>query len=704
MMKWLRAHTKQIMVVVVLLAMFSFVGGSALVSMLAPNPAKEVFARAFATDITQGDISFANSDIEVLESLFYIPQQFKSQYGEVWQFGNRKLTPVHWYLLAMEAERGGAAVSDQEIDAQIAMFPPETMDVLRTQRGITPPQVRQALRRQMAIQKNANHILQSALPSEAEVKHYVVDTEDKIRIKFAAVAADRFVNAEAPIPAEEVQAHFAAYKNEDPTASESGFGYMHPRRVRLQYICANLNDISPQVQVSMEAIKSYWKVNKANYKKTIYVDADPTTMPADPTATQPAEPPPPQPKLVEKSFSEAQADVERELRQKNATQVAEQAMKKVQSLLTKPWEDVKTDPETGYKPIPAGADDREAMRAISDRVSKEFGIPLTYVETGLLAEADLMTEANLRGAYLMGAGPSATLAECAFRIAPFHKEKTEDDVGLWLQMYQIPDTWFTGMAPQMISGRFEYATQRLIIFRAIESREAEAPADLAEVREKVERDIRLLKGYQAAEPIAKELYAIASRLGLDKAMEMLPNLKTPPSPVMVTTPPSFPKRARVGEPMLSEALSEGRSPLGPPNVVGVGASEAFVDACFEMTEPGWTPPSIEIPETEQTTAATTQPALEPAPVVRIISLPKLRKHFVVELAGTEPVDEEKFASELRQSSYYRLMNDRGALMRSKWYDPAEIENRSGFERLTDPNQTGGGEGILPPRRLEPPVF
>lgn len=54
MMKWLRAHTKQIMVVVVLLAMLSFVGGSALVEILAPDPAKSVFGKAFGHDITQG--------------------------------------------------------------------------------------------------------------------------------------------------------------------------------------------------------------------------------------------------------------------------------------------------------------------------------------------------------------------------------------------------------------------------------------------------------------------------------------------------------------------------------------------------------------------------------------------------------------------------------------------------------------------------
>lgn len=703
MMKWLRAHSKQIMVIVVLLAMFSFVGGSALVSFLAPNPAKEVVARAYGSEITQGELSYARRDIEVLENIFFVPQQFKAQYGEVWQFGNRKLTPLHWYLLAQEAEKCGVAVSDQEVDQQIEALPPETVDMLRTVKRITPPEIRQALRRQIAIQKNANHILQSAMPSEAEVKHYIVDTEDKIRVKFAAVSAEKFADKDAPVAEEDLAAHFARYKDMDPIESDDGFGYMHPRRVKLQYIVADLADIAPLVQVSLDAVKAYWKANKANYKKTIFVEPEPTSQTTTDATSQPTTKPAPQPKQVEKSFSEAQADIDREIRQKNALQIAEQAMKKALTLLAKPWQDVKTDPATGYKPVPPGADATAVMQEISDRVSREFGIPLKFIETGLMSEADLAAEPNLRGAFLPGAGADASLSACAFRIQPFHKEKTEDDIGMWLQLHQPVDAPFTGMSPQMLGGTFQYTTARLIIFRVVDARESEAPAELSEVRERVERDVRLLKGYQKAEPVARELYAIAARLGLVKALDMMPALKTSPGPVMITTPPAFARRTRLNDALAREALDEGRPPLGAPSVTGVGVSEAFVDACFEMASSGWTPPAMDIPETEQTAAATTQPALEPAPVVRLISLPKLRKHFVVELEGTEPVDAEKFASQLRQNGYYRLLADRGNLLRSKWYETTEIEKRVGFERLGDP--AGGGlEGIHLPQAPEPPVF
>jgi hypothetical protein len=113
---------------------------------------------------------------------------------------------------------------------------------------------------------------------------------------------------------------------------------------------------------------------------------------------------------------------------------------------------------------------------------------------------------------------------------------------------------------------------------------------------------------------------------------------------------------------------------------------------------------MDVPETERTAAATTQPALDPAPLVRLLSVPKLRKHFVVELAGTEPVDQEKFETTLRNSAYFRLLSERRALLMTEWFDPKAVETRAGFERVSDadaPDSTGGIEAPQPP---QPPMF
>lgn len=705
MMKWLRAHSKQIMVILVLVAMFSFVGGSALVSFLAPNPAKEVVARAFGQDITAGELGFSRRDIEVLESLFQVPPQYAAQFGQVWQLGRPDLKIVDWYLLARESEASGIVVSDQEVDEQLRQLPPETLNAMRTQLRINPSEVRQALRRQMGVQKSVSRMMSAATPSESQVRHYVLDTEEKIKMRIAAIWAQRFVDANETLSEEEVLAHFESHKDLDPADSPDGFGYRYPPRVRLQYLVAHVGENAAQVNISLDAVKSFWKTNKARYTKTIYVDPEPTSAPdSQPADSQPAEPPAPQPKVVEKSFSEARPEIERELARKSAQQTIDQALKKVISHLSKPWFEATTDPETGYKPIPKGADDAEAMRRASEQVSAEFGVRIKYGETGLMTESGLLGHADLRGAYLFGAGPAATLAKAAFHVPLFHpKARMDETSGIALQLFQPVDAPFVGSDPQVIDGRLQYVQDRMVVFRVVEAHEAEPPKSLDEVRDAVERDLRIKKAFDKAEPVARELYAAARRVGLEKALELMPDLKTGGNPIQVMTPMPFARRTRSTDPGIQKKIEQGESPLDAPNVPGVGVSRPFVDACFEMTAPGWSPPEMDLPTTERVQAASTQPAAEPAPIVRLISRPELKRHFVVELAGTEPVDQERFDSELRQVSYYRLMSDRASIMRSKWCDPEEIRRRCGFVEIAGPGGPGAFEGIDIPRPL-PPTF
>ncbi len=55
MMKWLRKYRKQLMVGLVLFAMLSFVGGSALTTMFNPDPGSVVFAEIFGARVTEND-------------------------------------------------------------------------------------------------------------------------------------------------------------------------------------------------------------------------------------------------------------------------------------------------------------------------------------------------------------------------------------------------------------------------------------------------------------------------------------------------------------------------------------------------------------------------------------------------------------------------------------------------------------------------
>ncbi len=692
MMKWFRTHTKQIMAFLVLVAMFSFVGGSALVKALSPDPSKEPFGTAFGKEFNYRAIHEAQRDVHVLEIVSMRSPAAKAQYGEMWQCGRKDLTVQHWYLLGLEAERAGIQVSDKEIDDQMQALPANLLEHLRTSPDrITPADIRQALERQMAIEKNSRRVTNAAIPSESQIRHFVRDTEDKVKVRLVPLDAEKFIDEKEPVSEAELKAQFDKYKSADPSKDESGFGYQFPQRVKLQYVVAEIPQIAAGVEISQDAIRSTWKANKSKYKKVIYVNP-PTSAPAPVTsgpASQP-EKPKPEPKTVEKSFSEAQADVERDLRQKAAQQAADQAMRKIQSQLQKPWLGEKTD-ASGYKPIPSAAKEPQAMKAVCDRIAAEFKIPMEYGETPLVSQEELSKLPRIGGTALAGGaagaggGENLRIEEYAFRNPLFYKHAAGTETLPSLQLFQVPE------APLSDAMQFQSITMpasKLVLFRVIEARESESPASVDDVRAAVQHDVRLLKAFSKIEPTAKELLAAGERLGIEKAMDLFPDLKEKRDATVITPPP-FARMTNQFAARMRQKTSIGEPMMVPSNVPGVGTSKEFIDACFDMTAPGWKPPAMELPKTDRTQAATTRPAMEPAPKVQLVSLPKAHKWVVVELTGTEPVDEGKYESQFRQMAYYSLMTERGMALRDHWFQPEDVEKRCGFHRL------GGDDGLSP---------
>jgi len=708
-MKWLRKHMKQIMVAVVLLAMFAFVGGPMLQSYQSSGRGSVAFAKAFGDEISYNDHLMAQNDTAALEAL-----RVNWHYDPIGE-----MTVDHWHLLADEAERAGIMVSDEEV--KIAMqtllqrlqqtgYPVDYLDKLRATRRITLVGIHRALRRHIAIQKNFARVGSAAIPSEPQIRHYVCDTEDKVHVRFVALDAQRFVDQNEPLTEEAVQAQFDEFKEYEAADSETGYGYGYPRRVKVQYIQASVSKVQPLVEVTFDEAKAYWKKNKAQYKKVEYVEVPEAA--SKPATTQPTTQPAPEPKKirkeVQKAFSEARPDIERDIRERKATQLAEQAMRKVTREMMAPWEAHQTDPRTGYKPIPPGVEESEYMISIRDRISKEFGVPLEYEETELVSEAQLNSMPAFSTAAVEGEGTQRmSAAEYAFRVPAFVEQAFGRNSALCLQLYQIPDTPLKGSKFEFQDGRIFRSTS-LLLFRVVEARAAEPPASLEEVRSDVERDLRLMRAFERIEPVAKEVYVVASRLGLEPAVERFDDLQTDRGVRGVASPEAFARRVSLDqskEPQrYLEALQAGEGFLVAPNVRGVGDSEDFVDACFEMTGEGWQPQSMGLPVTERTQAATTQPAAIPTPTVRLLSIPKLKKWFVVELIGTETVDRIKYDTEYRMAALSTLNTQRGLTLRFNWFDPENIETRCRFERIETALPTGADEGLEPteePERPEP---
>ncbi|MFQ5430779.1 MAG: hypothetical protein ACE5E1_10760, partial [Phycisphaerae bacterium] len=692
------------MVGLVLLAMISFVGGQALYSIMGRSTTSEVVMRIFGREVEQGELMIAQRSTEALDRLLI-----------GWRFGSSKDMSVrHWLMLAEEAERAGIAVSDREIetvvdqcDANRRRLGYGSLEKLRTQSRISRATIREAVARFLAIKKNLSRVLGAAEPSEPQIRQYVHDTADKVQVKFVQLDANQFLDPQETLAEDELQAQFEQYKTVAAGEGEMGFGYRFPDRVKLQYVVASTQQLQLQVDVSIDEIKSYWKANKQKYQKTVF-EAAPQPASA-PGTTQPA--PKSVPKRVQKRFTEARADVERELRKNKARKRARQVMTKLADEAARPWHDLRNDAETRYKPIPPGVEQADYLKAASDRIAARFGVVLEYGETDFVSRDTLRTHPALSGASTPDEGDEPlSLADYAFRVPEFYPIDRSRETALRLQRFQTPPIPLTVAGrgvPKFVDGGFTLVPgepDKFILFRVIDTRESAVPENLAEVREQVERDVRLIHAFERIEPIAKEFYAAALRLGVEQAFPLFEDVWKDRGVRSVSKPAAFARRTRLSPPQaLRAALEAGEPVLEPSSIPGVGRSEALIDACFAMTEEGWTAPTVELPQTDRIRRATTRPAVEPAPKVQLVSIPKLRKRFVIELVTSTPVDAQEYERQYRRGTYFTLRGDRATVLASHWFDPKHIERRCGFEDLINKPLRESEEGIASPQAPPPPI-
>ena len=697
MMKWLRAHTKQIMVVVVLLAMLSFVGGSALYSFFATDPADEVVMEAFGRKVTQGELNAAVNETRTLERLLLS-----------WKY-HGEMNLRHWFLLAEEAERAGVVVPDSEVDSlveQVDQFRQQrnlgSLDQLRVRGKIPLSMIRRAVKHHLAIRKNAYPVMQTAAPSEPQVRHYVHDTQDKVKVEFVALDAKDFVLASEVIPEEELQAYFDKYKDVDPAEDDLGRGYRFPRRVKVQYVVASAVKIQPEVKVSLDEIKTYWKVNKSRYNKTVYVDPPPPA--SAPATILPAEKPKPIPQQQVKAFSEARPDVERELRKRKALKVARQAIIKLADELIRPWIDAPPSDQQGYKTIPPGVAEPVFMNDAGDQIAQRFGITLDRGMTGLLSKEQLGEHYRLKGATTPGEGDEPLgLAEYAFRLPLFYEVDQSQETSLRLQLFQPPTLPLTVAGQSsgytIVGGRLVQKPgepENFVLFRVIEAVEAQAPTSLAEVRSQVEQDIRLNRAFDRLATLAGEYFAVAQRLGVDAAMDRFDDLRKASRVLKASKPAPFARSVRLSDPALRDALLAGKPVLVTTTVPGVGESDEFVDACFSMSEENWVAASDDIPDTERTRTVTTQPAIDPAPKIQLLPIRRLQKWFVIQLGESQPANSDQYETQFRRSAYAALSQDRAAVVASRWYAPNMVEQRCGYVDVRALNaQDSGDPGEAP---------
>ncbi len=690
MMKYLREHNRKILAIVTAFVLVSWLVGAPLRDLLSPNPAKARVGAAFGKSITSGDLYPTKESTDILGALGIPWRTLGSGLSETPEL----LKPEHWYLLVQEANRAGIDVPDLDVDDFLSpqRFPPQLIDNIRRNDHVSPEQIRHAVREFLMVDQYARNACDVYEPSDNEIRHFVRDTQEKVSVRTVVFRARDFLDPGEQLQPAEITELYEQHRDKLPADSDDGLGYRFPRRVRVQYLGARLADVMPTIALNEDEVRRTYRKSRAS------PDFMEPTLEDDPAATQPTTSgpttgPASQP-VVRKilvyrpmSYEKARPKIEESIRRRTAVNRVRETMQRVAADLSRPWLAVSVG-QDGYKPTPDEVRNPAYLSAAKERLEKQYGIPLVYKETDLVTDSDAANVEGIGKAVTIGEGKDRlTFGDYAFRLPGLFDAKGAGETALRLALFQTTDNpIYTEVGGQ---------PEDYYVFRVVELQEPRAAGGIDEVRAQVERDLREKRAYARAEKRAKEFYAVARRVGIEAAYQAATDLHDAKyqNAFAPKLTPQFSRR----EPMFRSAADraafvktaiDGGSIFEPPLIPELGARSAeFVDRCFDMTSPLWTPPTVDVsdPNPPPTTASA-----DGKPVaVNFIPLPKLRLAVVVGLADTNIIRDDAFRNQYYNVGRQTLMSFRRALLQTQWFNPNDIERRCGFVR----EKTEDGEHV-----------
>ena len=684
MMKFFRKHLKKLLALFMCLLLISWLGGSALETLLSPDRSRGVVAVCAAGSITGKDWRRAQQQTRLLQKL-----------GLNWQsplgpYHAAELDLASWFLLQQEAHRMGirssrAVVDDtfrqiQERYSQQGLRVPTVMG-LAARENIKASVVYDAATAFTDIVRYGRKMAQAATVNAAEIRRQADDALSKIEIKAVVLPAGMFEEPQETFPEAENQEQFDKFKNQKRSGTGLSFGYVLPALVKVQYAKIDPQKIENTLLIDEKKLEReanrYWRGNKqdpmfrrpseeetdkaattqpadeATEPATQPSDdaAEPTTQPADdatdPT-TQPATAPAEQEPAFFTTWTEARETAIQATRRKCAAERAEKLAGWLLAQTAEPWYHADTG-TNGYK-IPS-----EAVKHADcyEKMLADAPASLPGIEGVTISTTDWVSPENV--ADLPGIGTAALpnpsglpieFSHVVFNVegltpVPTGEDAAGVDLSAFMALYQT----------------CRYAMHDLdgntYIFRPVEVDGERPPRSIDEVREQVVADLRTVRRYETAQDVAKKLHERALADGLQTAWEADPSLQEAADRHNETAD----DRSRQAGYHLSIQMAR-RQLSGEPvtNVSRIGeVSEAFLAACFEMRE-------AEGDERR----------------LRMVPIPESATVVLAEWVKSVPLDARRFAS--LQPTVARFMERQRSMdYMSSWLEPRQIKARNQFE-------------------------
>ncbi len=449
--------------------------------------------------ITNGEIIQASSELQLLGS---IHPAFLQVLLEVDR-------PEHWILLTREAEAGGfiggpddgynslSQLAQTFTDFELSQIYRNDFAQIMSQREEMSRLMEQILDRQRANAINngqpaeaVDRILAKArgvirlytaylntqVLSQPELVLATREAIEGVVIRYAPIDASILVDEETPEPTEEeINAHYAAYRDVAPGTGEYGFGYLRDPAIRLEWMLINRREIDNAITLDPIEVNVHWQRNKDRFGE---------------------------------SFAEAQPRVERELRDQQieramgiARQVVKGMLLQAQGNLPEGANGIRELPENWSQIRPSfNSIGRRVAAEIKERLDIDIVAPDTLFDTRWLTKTATQ-ELPVIGFSRIAVGRTPVI----FPDFVFSMPSVGGDgkYGVQAQLaYPDPLTSATG---------------NLIFFRVVGVRPQSPPDDIAEVREQIVHNLKRLTEYENVVAQTSDILESAAEIGLEDA-------------------------------------------------------------------------------------------------------------------------------------------------------------------------------------------
>jgi hypothetical protein len=309
----------------------------------------------------------------------------------------RERPEILWILLKQEAYQAGCIMPNASAAQTLRYAIPQMtnnqfdgaglVSQIISKNNISEDQILRIFADLLSVLSYAGNVMDNESVTINQIKSAVGRSKEKIDAEYAKIAAEPFINETAEVADSRIQEQFEQYKAVSAgTPGEDnpfGFGYRLPKRVQLEYIIVQMDDVKKRIEKpSPEALEEYY---------SNHLDVYQVSKPSDPNN-------PESEKITRtQTFAEVENRIRRELENEKTNTQANIIFNDIKDKTETGFETINFD-EATLGQLQKAAGDYEA---VSKTLAEKYQVPMFTGKTGWLnadrlAQDEILSRLGLR--------------------------------------------------------------------------------------------------------------------------------------------------------------------------------------------------------------------------------------------------------------------------------------------------------------------